>query len=228
MKICFLFNINKKRINVLAISNSIEEVGSIKLDLLLCLLIAWFIVYLSIFRGMKNSQFVSIKLSIVHCRQKLHTTSLHSKWTIFRWFTSQPFCRMCSYSFFWAVLSGYPAQWTASATTCSPIGQGSSTFQCGQTQAPKCSMLMALASQPWLLWAATTNSTTTPTEMFGSSRRSTRSRASCRVWLFSLFLATCHTFKTLALTRWLMKALDSHLLCKLFQLETLWDTWPVW
>lgn len=44
--------------NVLGISKSIEDVGSIKLDLFLCLLIAWIIVYLSIFRGMKNSQVV--------------------------------------------------------------------------------------------------------------------------------------------------------------------------
>lgn len=44
--------------NVLAISSSIDEVGNIKPDLLICLLIAWIIVYLSIFRGMKNSQYV--------------------------------------------------------------------------------------------------------------------------------------------------------------------------
>ena len=40
---------------ILAISNSIEEVGSIKLDLLICLIIAWILVFLCIFNGIRAS-----------------------------------------------------------------------------------------------------------------------------------------------------------------------------
>lgn len=43
---------------ILAISGGIEEVGHVKMDLLLALLVAWLVVYFSIFRGMKNSRFV--------------------------------------------------------------------------------------------------------------------------------------------------------------------------
>lgn len=48
-----------KRRKVLEISSGIEEVGHVKLDLLIALFFAWLIVYFSIFRGMKNSQVVS-------------------------------------------------------------------------------------------------------------------------------------------------------------------------
>ena len=44
--------------NILAISSGINEIGSIKWDLLLALSVAWLIVYFSIFRGMKNSQII--------------------------------------------------------------------------------------------------------------------------------------------------------------------------
>jgi hypothetical protein len=52
LKICF-------RRNILKITNGIEEVGQIKWDLLFTLFASWVLVYLSIFRGMKNSQIVS-------------------------------------------------------------------------------------------------------------------------------------------------------------------------
>lgn len=56
------------RRKILAISGGIEEVGHVKMDLLLALLVAWLVVYFSIFRGMKNSRFVcaiSIILSTI-------------------------------------------------------------------------------------------------------------------------------------------------------------------
>lgn len=46
------------RNNVLGISAGIEQVGNIKWDLFIALFVAWLIVYLSIFRGMKDSQIV--------------------------------------------------------------------------------------------------------------------------------------------------------------------------
>jgi hypothetical protein len=47
------------RRNILGISSGIEQVGTVKLDLLISLLVSWLIVYFSIFRGMKNSQIVT-------------------------------------------------------------------------------------------------------------------------------------------------------------------------
>ena len=49
--------------NILGISNGIDNLGPIKWDLFFALLLAWVIVYFSIFRGMKNSRIVSLFLN---------------------------------------------------------------------------------------------------------------------------------------------------------------------
>ena len=61
-----IFLTNNRR-NVLGISSGIDEIGGIKWDLFLALLIAWVIVYFSIFRGMKNSPIVNF---ILLCREQ--------------------------------------------------------------------------------------------------------------------------------------------------------------
>ena len=47
------------RRRVLAISNGINEPGTIKWDLALCLLLAWIVVYFCIWKGIKSSGKVS-------------------------------------------------------------------------------------------------------------------------------------------------------------------------
>ena len=93
---------------MLDISKGIHDIGYIRLELAGCLFIAWTIVYLALWKGIKSFGKVQIELYCCCRGSKLKYFDPHS-------LSISPLCfPTASSSFFWSELQPYPATWMAS------------------------------------------------------------------------------------------------------------------
>ena len=120
------------RYKVLHISDGIENLGALKWDLTLCLLLAWILVYVCICKGIKSSG----KVSLNHnpgANQKVLSDRIRHAYTVTvtalfancRSCTWQPRPRSCCSSFCSSERWRCQERWTASSFICFPIGQSS-------------------------------------------------------------------------------------------------------
>ena len=66
------------RRKVLWISSGIHQIGSLKWDLVLCLLLAWIVVYLCIFKGIRTSGKVMLSISLTKGYMKTRYSCIHT------------------------------------------------------------------------------------------------------------------------------------------------------